>query len=52
MRIEVSNTSEEPLDDYSIRLMEMNLPRVPAGGTLEAGMFEFEFKGPEWPLNR
>jgi len=52
MRIEVSNTSEEPLDDFSIRLMELNFPRVPDGGTLEAGMFGFGFKGPEWPLNR
>jgi hypothetical protein len=32
--------------------MELNFPRVPDGGTLEAGMFGFGFKGPEWPLNR
>ena len=52
MRIEASNTSSEPLDEFSLRLMELNFPRVPNGGTLEAGMFGFGFKGPEWPLNR
>src|SRR6266404_1789169 len=51
MRIEVSNTSSEPLDEFSVRLMELNFPRVPDGGSLEAGMFGFGFKGPEWPLN-
>jgi hypothetical protein len=51
MRIEVSNTSSEPLNQFSLRLMELNFPRVPDGGTLEAGMFGFGFKGPEWPLN-
>ena len=51
MRIEVSNTSSEPLNQFSLRLMELNFPRVPNGGTLEAGMFGFGFKGPEWPLN-
>jgi hypothetical protein len=52
MRLEVSNSSSEPLDEVSIRLMELNFPRVPDGGTLEAGMFGFGFKGPEWPLDR
>ena len=52
MRIEVSNTSSEPVNEFSIRLMELTFPRVPDGGTLEAGMFGFGFKGPEWPLNR
>jgi hypothetical protein len=52
MRIEVSNTSAEPLNEFSVRLMELNFPRIPNGGTLEAGMFGFGFKGPEWPLNR
>ena len=52
LRIEVSNTSSEPLNEFSLRLMELNFPRVPDGGTLEAGMFGFGFKGPEWPLNR
>ena len=52
MRIEVSNTSSESLSEFSVRLMELNFPRVPDGGTLEAGMFGFGFKGPEWPLNR
>src|SRR6266516_487622 len=52
MRIEVSNTSSEPLNEFSVRLMELNFPRVPDGGTLEAGMFGFGFKGPEWPLDQ
>jgi hypothetical protein len=52
MRLEVSNTSSEPLNEFSVRLMELNFPRVPDGGTLEAGMFGFGFKGPEWPLDR
>jgi hypothetical protein len=52
MRLEVSNTSSEPLGEFSLRLMELNFPRVPDGGTLEAGMFGYGFKGPEWPLDR
>src|SRR5436190_5055687 len=52
MTLEVSNTSSEPLNEFSLRLMELNFPRVPNGGTLEAGMFGFGFKGPEWPLDR
>jgi len=52
MRIEVSNTSSEPLNEFSLRLMELNFPGVPKGGTLEAGMFAFGFKGPDWPLNQ
>jgi hypothetical protein len=52
MRLEVSNTSSEPLNEFSVRLMELNFPRVPDGGTLEAGMFGFGFKGPDWPLDR
>jgi hypothetical protein len=52
MKIEISNTSSEPLNELSIRLMELNLPRIPNGGTLEAGMFGFGFKGPEWPLGQ
>ena len=51
MRVEVSNTSSEPLNEFPVRLMELNFPSVPKGGTLEAGMFGFGFKGPEWPLN-
>jgi hypothetical protein len=51
MRIEVSNTTSEPLDEFSVRLMELNFPSVPDGDTLEAGMFGFGFKGPERPLN-
>jgi len=52
MRIDVSNTSAQRLDELSLRLMELDFPSVPAGGTLEAGMFGFGFKGPEWPLDR
>ena len=52
MKIEISNTSSEPLSELSIRLMELNFPRIPNGGTLEAGMFGFGFKGPEWPLGQ
>jgi hypothetical protein len=52
VRLEVSNTSSEPLNEFSLRLMELTFPRVPDGGTLEAGMFGFGFKGPEWPLDR
>jgi hypothetical protein len=52
MRIEVSNTSAQKLDELSFRLTELNFPSVPDGGTLEAGMFGFGFNGPEWPLDR
>src|SRR5438094_3154992 len=52
MRIDVLNTSSEPLNEFSVRLMELNFPRVPDGGTLEAGMFGFGFKGPDWPLHK
>jgi hypothetical protein len=52
MRIDVSNTSAQGLDELSLRLMELDFPSVPDGGTLEAGMFGFGFKGPEWPLDR
>ena len=44
MRIEVSNTSAEPLNELSLCLMELNFPSVRGGGTLEAGMFGFGFK--------
>ena len=50
MRIEVSNTTSKLLNDVSFRLMELNFPRIPHGGTLEAGMFGFGFKGPDWRL--
>jgi len=52
MRIEISNTSAEPLNELSLHLMELNFPSVPDGGTLEAGMFGFGFKGPEWALHQ
>ena len=51
MRLEVSNTSSEPLNEFSLRLMELNFPSIPHGGTLEAGMFGFGFKGPEGRLH-
>jgi hypothetical protein len=51
MRLEVSNTSSEPVNEFSVRLMELNFPSIPHGGTLEAGMFGFGFKGPEWRLH-
>jgi hypothetical protein len=51
MRFEVSNTSSEPLKEFSLRLMELNFPSIPHGGTLEAGMFGFGFKGPDWRLH-
>jgi hypothetical protein len=51
MRIEISNASAEPLNEFPVRLMELNFPSVPDGGTLEAGMFGFGFKGPQWPLH-
>jgi hypothetical protein len=52
MRIDISNTSAQGLDELSLRLIELDFPSVPDGGTLEAGMFGFGFKGPEWPLDR
>src|SRR5882724_626095 len=52
MRIEVSNTSSEPLNELSLRLMELTFAHLPNGGTLEAGMFGFGFKGPEWALHQ
>jgi hypothetical protein len=50
MRLEVSNSSSKPLNELSLRLMELNFPTIPRGGTLEAGMFGFGFKGPELRL--
>jgi len=50
MRIEVSNGGTEELDELSLRLMELNFPSVPDGGTLEAGMFGFGFKETLRPL--
>jgi hypothetical protein len=52
MRIEVANTGAQELDELSLRVMELNFPSVPDGGTLEAGMFGFGFKGPEWRLHQ
>jgi hypothetical protein len=52
MRIEVSNTTSKPLNELSVRLVKLNFPHVPKGGTLEAGMFGFGFKGPEWALHQ
>ena len=50
MRIQVANTGAQDLDELPLRLMELTFPRVPHGGTLEAGMFGFGFKGPDWLL--
>jgi hypothetical protein len=50
MRIEVSNDGAKELDELSLRLMELNFPSVPDGGTLEAGMFGFGFKETLRPL--
>ena len=44
MRIEVSNAGAKEIDELSLRLMELNFPSVPGGGTLDAGMFGFGFK--------
>jgi len=52
MRIDVSNAGDKAIDQLSLRLMELNFPSAPKGGTLEAGMFGFGFKGPEWPLDQ
>src|SRR5947208_4466629 len=52
MKIEVSNTGSEPLNGFSLRLMELIFPSIPRGGPLEAGMFGFAFKGPEWLLDQ
>jgi hypothetical protein len=52
MRIEISTSSAESPKELSLRLMELNFPSVPRGGTLEAGMFGYGFKGPEWPLHQ
>jgi hypothetical protein len=51
MRITVSNTSAKPIDQLSLRLMELKFPSIPHGGTLEAGMFGFGFKGPDWRIH-
>src|SRR5436190_16413668 len=52
MRIEISSSSTESPNEFSLRLMELDFPSVPRGGTLEAGMFGFGFKGPEWSLRQ
>jgi len=51
MRIEVLNAGAKEIDQLSFRLLELNFLSAPKGGTLEAGMFGFGFKGPEWPLH-
>jgi hypothetical protein len=50
VRVRVLNTGRENIDELSLRLMELNFPSVPAGETLEAGMFGFGFKGALRPL--
>jgi hypothetical protein len=50
MHIQVINQSTESIDDLSLRLMELSFPTVPQGGSLEAGMFGYQFKGELSPL--
>ena len=50
MRVEIANTSAQELDELSLRLMELDFPGVPNGGTLEAGMFGFGFKALPHPF--
>jgi hypothetical protein len=45
IQIQVANDSAEEISDVSLRLFELNFPSVPAGVTLEAGMFGSGFKG-------
>ena len=52
MSIEVSNTSSKAVDEFSLRLVELKFPHIPKGGPLEAGMFGFGFKGPEWLVDQ
>ncbi len=52
MRIEAFNTSSKAVNEFSVRLMELNFPGVPHGGPFETGMFVFGFKGPEWSLDQ
>jgi hypothetical protein len=52
MKIEISNANAKKIDQLSLRLLELDFPSIPRGGTLEAGMFGFGFKGPEWPLHQ
>lgn len=50
MQVQIANAGTESLEDVSLRLVEINFPKVPRGGTLEAGMFGFGFKGEAAPL--
>src|SRR5438445_11981780 len=50
MQIQIANAGAEKLDDLSLRLMELNFPNIPEGGTLEAGMWGYGFKGTLRPL--
>jgi hypothetical protein len=50
MRVEVTNTASQELDELSLCLMQLNFPSVPNGTTLEAGMFGFGFKALLHPL--
>jgi hypothetical protein len=52
MGITVSNASAKSIDQVSLRLIELHFRNVPKGGTLEAGMFGFGFRGPEWTVHR
>ena len=48
---QANNTGAQNPDELSLRLMELNFPNTPHGGTLEAGMFGFGFKGSAALLN-
>jgi hypothetical protein len=48
--LRVVNTGRENIDELSLRLMQLDFPSVPTGGTLEAGMFGFGFTGALHPL--
>jgi hypothetical protein len=50
MKVQVTNNSAQSLKDLSARLMKLTFPATPIGGTLEAGMFGYGFKGEMNPL--
>ncbi len=46
------NNSDREIDEQPLRLLQLTFPSVPNGGTLEAGMFGFGFKGDLLPLHK
>jgi hypothetical protein len=52
MQIQIVNASTERLAEVTLRLVDLTFPIGPTGGTLEAGMFGFGFKGTLVPLYR